>query len=116
MKDKLTEEEDYVYVIETNLIQRSFTDLLPSEKAAVLKEGHEKISCQGKRNDIVEEITALEGASQKSTCGHSDHKLRSRDSIVLEKNMNCGKNTGHYWYLHNPEYPEEGTFVPEVSL
>lgn len=19
------------------------------------------------------------------------------------------RNTGHYWYLHNPEYPEEGT-------
>lgn len=47
VKDKLTEEETYVYVIETNLIQRSFTDLLPSEKAAVLKERHEKISCQG---------------------------------------------------------------------
>lgn len=21
------------------------------------------------------------------------------------------KNTGHYWYLHNPEYPEEGTTI-----
>lgn len=21
------------------------------------------------------------------------------------------RNTGHYWYLHNPEYPEEGTVV-----
>lgn len=84
VKDKLTEEEAHVYVIETNLIQRSFTDLLPLEKAAVLKERHEKISCQGKRNDIMKEIAALEGASQKSTCGHSDHKLRSRDSVGKE--------------------------------
>lgn len=22
-----------------------------------------------------------------------------------------GKNIRHYWYLHNPEYPEEGTMI-----
>ena len=38
VKEGLSEEEAYVYVIETNLMQRSFTDLLPSEKAAVLAE------------------------------------------------------------------------------
>ena len=21
------------------------------------------------------------------------------------------RNTGHYWYLHNPEYPENGTVI-----
>ena len=21
------------------------------------------------------------------------------------------RNTGHYWYLHNPEYPEEGKVI-----
>ena len=21
------------------------------------------------------------------------------------------RNTGHYWYLHNPEYPEHGTVI-----
>lgn len=21
------------------------------------------------------------------------------------------RNTGHYWYLHNPEYPEKGTVI-----
>lgn len=21
------------------------------------------------------------------------------------------RNTGHYWYMHNPEYPERGTVV-----
>ena len=21
------------------------------------------------------------------------------------------RNTGHYWYLHNPEYPEDGTTI-----
>lgn len=32
----------------------------------------------------MKEIADLEGASQKSTCGHSDHKLRSRDSVGKE--------------------------------
>ena len=32
----------------------------------------------------MKEIAALEGVSQKSTCGHSDHKLRSRDSVGKE--------------------------------
>ncbi len=35
VKEGLSDEEAYVYVIETNVIQRSFTDLAPSEKAAV---------------------------------------------------------------------------------
>ena len=35
VKTDLSDEEAYVYVIETNVIQRSFTDLAPSEKAAV---------------------------------------------------------------------------------
>ena len=36
VKEGLTDEEALMYVIETNLLQRSFADLLPSEKAAVL--------------------------------------------------------------------------------
>ena len=61
VKTDLSEEEAYVYVIETNLMQRSFSDLLISEKAAVLKARYEKGSCQGKRNDILKEIAKLEG-------------------------------------------------------
>ena len=48
VKTDLSDEEAYVYVIETNLLQRSFADLLPSEKAAVLVARYEKISCQGR--------------------------------------------------------------------
>ena len=33
IKENLTEREAYVYVIETNMLQRSFDELLPSEKA-----------------------------------------------------------------------------------
>ena len=61
VKTDLSEEEAYVYVIETNLMQRSFSDLAISEKAAVLKARYEKEACQGKRNDILEEIARMEG-------------------------------------------------------
>lgn len=36
VKTDLTEEEAYVYVIETNVIQRGFAELLPSEKSIKL--------------------------------------------------------------------------------
>ena len=73
VKTDLSDEDAYVYVIETNLLQRSFAELLPSEKAAVLVARYEKISSQGKRNDIRQEIEALE-----ETCGHDVHKSRQR--------------------------------------
>lgn len=38
MKTNLPDTDVYAYVIETNLIQRFFSDLKISEKAAVLKE------------------------------------------------------------------------------
>ena len=82
VKEGLAEEEAYVYVIETNLMQRSFTDMLPSEKAAVLAERYDKVMCQGKRNDILKELEVLEGI--ESTCGNSCHKLKKRDGLGEE--------------------------------
>lgn len=53
VKEKLSNQEAYVYVIEANLMQRSFTDMSISEKAAVLAERYEKGTCQRKRTDIM---------------------------------------------------------------
>lgn len=99
VKEGLTEEEAYVYVIETNLMQRSFTDLLPSEKAAVLAERYAKITCQGKRNDIIEEIARLNGVEVPDTCGHDVHKSKSRDSIGEDYGM-TGRNIARYMRLN----------------
>lgn len=52
VKDNLPDDEAYVYVIETNLMQRSFTDLSVSEKAAVLAERYDKVLYQRKRDEI----------------------------------------------------------------
>ena len=59
IKERLTKEQIYTYVIETNLMQRSFSDLLPTEKATVLKLKYEKIASQGKRNDLKKEMDKL---------------------------------------------------------
>lgn len=87
VKTDLSDEDAYVYVIETNLLQRSFAELLPSEKAAVLVARYEKISSQGKRNDIRQEIEVLE-----ETCGHDVHKSqKSHDGLGEEYGM-TGRN------------------------
>ena len=99
VKEGLSEEEAYVYVIETNLMQRSFTDLLPSEKAAVLAERYEKVMCQGKRNDILEEIARLNGVDTSDTCGHDVHKSKNRDSIGEDYGM-TGRNIARYMRLN----------------
>lgn len=89
VKDGLSDEEAYVYVIETNVMQRSFTDLAPSEKAAVLSARYDKVISQGKRSDILKEIEAI------GTCGHDVHKSRSRDGIGEEYGM-TGRNIARY--------------------
>ena len=43
IKKDLPDTDAYVYVIEINLMQRSFADLEISEKAAVLKERYDKV-------------------------------------------------------------------------
>ena len=89
VKEGLSDEEAYVYVIETNVIQRSFTDLAPSEKAAVLSARYEKVISQGRQNDILQEN------EQIGTCGHDVHKSRSRDGIGEEYGM-TGRNIARY--------------------
>lgn len=96
VKKDLTEEEAYVYVIETNVIQRSFAELLPSEKAEVLTERYEKVVCQGKRNDILQEIARLEG--KDISCGHDVHK-KTRDCIGEDYGM-AGRNAARYLRVH----------------
>lgn len=98
VKEGLSDEEAYVYVIETNVIQRSFTDLAPSEKAAVLSARYEKVISQGRRNDILQEIEEI------GTCGHDVHKSRSRDGIGEEYGM-TGRNIARYMRVDKLIHP-----------
>lgn len=107
VKTDLSEEEAYVYVIETNLMQRSFSDLLISEKAAVLKARYEKESCQGRRNDIIEEIARMEGKELPATCGHGDQRLNTRDMIGKEYELS-GSSVGRLLKLNDLIKPFKG--------
>lgn len=60
IKEGLSEEEAEMYVIESNLMQRGFDNLLKSEQAAVVALRYNSMFSQGKRNDILKEIAMLE--------------------------------------------------------
>lgn len=105
VKEHLSEEEAYVYVIETNLMQRSFADLSVSEKAAVLAERYDKVMSQGKKNEIIKELEELQG--MKSACGHSDHKFKSRDGIGEEYGLS-GSTVARLLRVNN--------LIPELKL
>lgn len=115
VKEDLTEREAYVYVIEANVILRGFAELLPLEKAMVLAEWYEKVSSQGRRNYILEEVARLNGSS---TCGHDVHRPKSRDVLGDEYGM-AGRNIARYMRVQQLNEPlkkkmDEGT-LPLVA-
>lgn len=59
IKNDLTMEEATLIVTETNLMQRSFSDLSHSERAYTLEQHYKALKCQGKRNDLLQEIGRL---------------------------------------------------------
>lgn len=82
VKRDLSDEDAYVYVIETNLMQRSFSDLEISEKAAVLKERYDKVLYQRQRGKIMEEVARLEGVTVN--VGHGDQLFSNREAVGKE--------------------------------
>lgn len=56
LKDNLTYEDAVLIVMETNLRQRSFHDMSPSERAYCLFEHYKAMKSQGRRTDLLEEI------------------------------------------------------------
>lgn len=99
VKADLPDEEAYVYVIETNLMQRSFNDLMPSEKAAVMAAHYDKVCCQGKRNDIIRELKILNGEGPDDTCCHNGNKSKSLDVIASEYGFSS-RNAARYLRLN----------------
>ena len=84
IKENLSDDDAWAYVIETNLIQRSFADMLPSEKAAVLHVQHSKMFSQGKRNDIISELERLSkphDSNENETLPQVGARLRTDEKI-----------------------------------
>lgn len=83
IKEKLTEEEAQIYVDESNLLQRGFNDLKISEQARIIARRYSEMFSQGKRNDIINEIRALNGESESNG--------NSREKVAEEYGL--GRNT-----------------------
>ena len=90
IKQGLSEDEAEMYVIESNLIQRSFSDLKISEQAAVVASRHSKMFSPGKRNDIIRELTLLENPDAEISEDTTLNPLGSR----LDTNEEVGKEYG----------------------
>lgn len=87
VKDNLTDEEALMYVVETNVLQRSFSEMFPSEKAKVLALRYSEMFSQGKRNDIIHELKMLENPQydkENSTSAPVGQKLNSREKVANE--------------------------------
>jgi ParB family chromosome partitioning protein len=87
-------------------------------RLAGLAERYEKVSNQGRRNDILEEIARLNGQDTAGTCGHDVHRLKSRDAVGEEYGM-TGRNIARYMRVQQLEEPlkerlDEGT-LPLVA-
>lgn len=92
--ENISDDEALMYVVETNLIQRSFADMAHSEKAAVIALYHSKMFSQGKRNDILLQLKMLEnphGNNGNETLSQKETKLRTDEKIG--KLYNLSRNT-----------------------
>ncbi len=103
VKERLSDHDALMYVIETNLMQRSFSDLFPSEKAAVLALRYSEMFSQGKRNDIIQELTAMEIATSGNDC----HRSKSRDTLGEDYAMK-GRMVAYYLRID--------TLIPTLKL
>ncbi|WP_340397139.1 ParB N-terminal domain-containing protein [Paenibacillus sp. FSL E2-0202] len=87
IKERLSDEEALLYVVETNVLQRSFNDMRPSEKAKVLSIRHSEMFSQGKRNDIIDELKRLENPQynkENETSAPMGQRPTSRDKVAQE--------------------------------
>lgn len=121
----ILDEDAEAYVIETNLMQRGFSELSHSEKAAVIALHHSKMFSQGKRNDIVKQLEMIEKATvggQNATSSQVETKLRS--DVVIGIEYGLSRNTiARYLRINKlictlQEKLDEGliAFIPAVTL
>jgi len=97
IKENLSEDEALLIVTETNLIQRSFSDLSHSERAASLAVHHEAIKIQGKRTDLINDIENLlksngnvSNDADSATSAHIVRKLEAREKTAQNYGLNRG--------------------------
>jgi len=84
IKEQLSDDEAALIVTETNLMQRSFSDLLHSERAIALAAHHKTLKRQGARTDLLEELEKLlkpHEIGDEGTLCHGGTRLTSLDKV-----------------------------------
>lgn len=87
IKENLTYEDAVLIVTESNLRQRSFEDMKPSERAICLKQHYDAIKSQGKRTDLLDEIYNLVNPheiGENRTLSPMETKLHSAEKTADE--------------------------------
>lgn len=116
-KDELTDEEAMLIVTETNLIQRSFTDLSHSERAFVLAQHYEAIRSQGKRLDIINDVKMLLNADEireNETSCPVGKKLIANE--ITGKEYGLGARTVSRYLRINELISEVKEFIDDESI
>lgn len=108
IRKDLTYEEAVLIATETNLRQRSFADLSPSEKAYSLKQHYDAIKSQGRRNDLIKEIEEL----------INPHEIRKNStSSEIQKKLNAGEKVSEEYGLSKDKiakYLRIATLIPPL--
>jgi ParB family chromosome partitioning protein len=125
VRENLSDDEALLIVTETNLVQRSFTDLAHSERAVALKKHMEAIKQQGKRNDLINEINELlnaDATKENITYAKIGTGLKSRDKVAAKYGL-TSHNVSRYIRLSelnesllNKVDNEQISFNPAVSI
>jgi len=94
IKENLTQEDAVLIVTETNLRQRSFADLSHSERAYCLAQHYDAMKCQGKRNDLLQEIETLLNQHEyreNPTSAEPQTKLRTDEKLGQDYSLSRDK-------------------------
>jgi len=80
IRKRLTDDDARLIVTITNLIQRSFSDLSHSERAAALTEHYNAVKNQGRRTDLLKSLDGLLGECETSV--PMGHRLKARELVA----------------------------------
>ena len=87
VKTDLTDEEAHIIVTESNLVQRSFSDLSHSERAEALATHYNAIKHQGKRTDLIRQVEALLNGECADNPNNSDISDSSTNAPAGKKSI-----------------------------
>ena len=98
IREHLTDEEAMLIVTESNLKQRSFTDLSHSERAVTIAAHYEAIKKQGVCKDLLQDIENMlkpSNINESEASGQAVQKIDNRESIGDKYDMS-GRTVARY--------------------